>query len=212
MGHWAKASSIWVPRGMSSIEGTKAFPSSGRCKACVSWAIMDPALSQVGSYDVKDRSKPGGSSGSENELRVRVLWLSWLKTGDNPMSTDPWVVLVQWKASTVEKSWADENKVWASHSLLQVCTYVLWSCAAPVYHWSSGSEVWLHWAVMSGSESVSGGVGGRLGPPGRDWHQLSTLPGSEKRNPGQFRWESSSLMKLLVSLTSRHGLNSRIPK
>jgi hypothetical protein len=49
------------------MDGTKAFPGSGRCEA--SWDTMDPAVLQVGS-NAKDRSKPAGSSASENELRA----------------------------------------------------------------------------------------------------------------------------------------------
>jgi hypothetical protein len=51
------------------MEGTKAFPGSWRCMEGASRHIIDPVGFHVGSK-VKDRSKPDGSSGSENELSV----------------------------------------------------------------------------------------------------------------------------------------------
>ena len=74
-GHWVEASSMRLPRGISSMDGTKAFPGSGRCMEVASRHIIDPVGFHVGSK-VKDRSRPDGSSGSENELSVCELWLS----------------------------------------------------------------------------------------------------------------------------------------
>jgi hypothetical protein len=43
---------------------------------------------------MKDRSKPGGNNGKSGSDRVVFklceFWLSWLRTGDKPISTDPW--------------------------------------------------------------------------------------------------------------------------
>lgn len=98
-----------------------------------SWAAWEleyttgPEKSQLGSL-MKDRSKPGGNrgtSGSEMVFRVCVLWLSWLRTGDKPESTDPWGTFSQDEASRACKSWAVTGWPWLDQSLPGACIIVL---------------------------------------------------------------------------------------
>jgi hypothetical protein len=91
---------------------------------------------------MKDKSKPGGNNGipgSEKEVsKVREFWLSWLRTGDKPISTGPWEACNQEAASTVCKSWEETGVPWIFHSLTGPCIMVLLSCAGTVDHVSSG--------------------------------------------------------------------------
>ena len=117
-------------------------------------------------------------SGSDRELSVCELWLSWLRTGDKPKSTVPRGTFIHAAASKACMSWVVIGAPWLCQSLPDGCMNEAWSGANPVIHDSSGSEAWLHdWVVISGqsdlahSEAVSGGVSGNSCPNGMDWHQ-----------------------------------------
>ena len=166
---------------------------------------------------MKDRSNPGGNRGipgSEIELRVCVFWLSWLRTGDSPMSTGPWDTLSQDEASKACNSWVVMGAPWCCQSLPVDCIIVLLPGAGAVLHESSGNEAWLQvWALMSGqserahSEAVSGGVNGYPSAKGMEWHQLSTSDGWEKStDPGWEYGEYSSLNTYTSVKTRQHLL------